>query len=119
MKKVNQASLLSVESSHSLSPKKIVEVNDKWVKVRVTVDSGAAGHVILETMLPRVNLERKTSPKKFVAVNGGHIKDLCEKNIPFKTKRDSEVRNIQKCECCQTSHLNAYGCPSQKHCRDR
>ena len=32
-KKVNQASLLSVESSHSLSPKKIVEVTDKWVKL--------------------------------------------------------------------------------------
>ena len=45
-KKVNQASLLSVESSHSLSPKKIVEVKDKWVTVRVTMDSGAAGHVM-------------------------------------------------------------------------
>ena len=43
-KKVNQASLLSVESSHSLSPKKIVEVKDKWVQVRTTTDSGAAGH---------------------------------------------------------------------------
>ena len=29
-----------------MSPKKIVEVRDKWVKVRVTMDSGAAGHVI-------------------------------------------------------------------------
>ena len=69
-KKVNQASLLSVESSHSLSPKKIVEVKDKWVKVIVTMDSGAAGHVMLETMFPHVKLERKTSPKKFVAANG-------------------------------------------------
>ena len=32
-KNVNPASLLSVESSHSLSPKKIVEVTDKWVKL--------------------------------------------------------------------------------------
>ena len=70
MKKVNQASLVSVESSDSLNPKKIVEVKDKWVKVRVTMDSGAAGHVMLETMFPCVKLERKTSPKKFVAANG-------------------------------------------------
>ena len=48
MKKVNQASLLSVESRHTPSPKKIVEVNDR-VKVRVAMDSGAAGHVMLET----------------------------------------------------------------------
>ena len=61
VKKNNQASLLSVESSHSLSPKKIVEVKDKCVKVRDTMDSGAAGHVMPETMLPRVKLERKTS----------------------------------------------------------
>ena len=84
-KKVKQASLLSVESSHSLSPKKIVEVKDRWVKVRVTIDSGAAGHVMLETMFPHVKLERKTSPKKFVAANEEQIKDLSEKSIQFKT----------------------------------
>ena len=84
--RANQASLLSVESSHDLSPKKIVEVRDKWVKVRVTMDSGAAGHVMPETMFPRVKLERRTSPKKFVAANGEQIKDLGEKNIPFKTE---------------------------------
>ena len=75
-KKTNQASLLSVESSHNSSPKKIVEVKDRWVKVRVTMDSGAAGHVMLQTMFPCVALERKTSPKKFVAANGEQIKDL-------------------------------------------
>ena len=84
VKRANQASLLSVESSQSLSLKKIVEVRDKWVKVRFTMDSGAAGHVMPETMFPRVKLERKTSPKKFVAANGEQIKDLGEKNIPFK-----------------------------------
>ena len=57
-------------SRHNLCPKKMVEVKDKWVEVRVTMDSGAAGHVMLETMFPCVNLERKTSPKKFVAANG-------------------------------------------------
>ena len=35
-------SLLSVESSHNSSPKKIVEVKDRQVKVRATLDSGAA-----------------------------------------------------------------------------
>ena len=116
VKRANQASLLSVESSQNLSPKKIVEVRDKWVKVRVTTDSGAAGHVMPETMFPRVKLERRTSPKKFVAANGEQIKDLGEKNIPFKTNEgNSEVYNIQKCECCQTSHFNAKGRPSWKY----
>ena len=64
-RKDNQTSLLSVEKSHNSNPKKIVEVKDKWVKVRVTMDSGAAGHVMLEAMFPRVKLERKTSPQKF------------------------------------------------------
>ena len=65
---------------------------DKWAKVRVTMDSGAAGHVIPETMFPRVKLERRTSPKKFVATNGKQIKDLGDKNIPFKTNE-----GIQRC----------------------
>ena len=89
-KKANQASLLSVENSHSLSAKKVEEVKDKWVKVRVTMDSGAAGHVRHETMFPRARLEHKTSPEKFVAVNGEHIKDLGEKNISFKTNEGIE-----------------------------
>ena len=92
MKKANQASLLSVESSHTVSPKKIVEVKDKWVKVRVTTDSGTAGHVMLETMFPHVKLERKTSPKEFVAANGEQIKDLGEKSIRFKTNE-----GVQRC----------------------
>ena len=58
-----------------------------WVKVRVTMGSGAAGHVMPGTMFPHVKLERKTSPKKFVAANGEQIKDLREKNIPFKTNK--------------------------------
>ena len=91
-KRANQASLLSVESSKNLDSKKVVEMKDKWVKVRVTMDSGAAGHVMPETMFPHVKLERKTSPKKFVAANGEQIKDLGEKNIPFKTNE-----GIQRC----------------------
>ena len=61
MKKANQASLLSVENSHNSNPKKIVEVKDKWVKIRVTMDSGATGHVMLETMFPRVKLRHQRS----------------------------------------------------------
>ena len=92
-KKANQTSPLSVERCHSFSLKKIVEVKDKWVKVRVTMHSGAAGHVMLETMFPRVKLERKTSPNKFVAAKGDHIKDLGDKNIPFKTNE-----GVQRCK---------------------
>ena len=43
-------------------------------------------------MFPRVKLERRTSPKKFVAANGEQIKDLGEKKIPFKTNK-----GIQRC----------------------
>ena len=62
-----------------------MEEKDRWVKVRVTMDSGAAGHVMPETMFPHFKIERKTPPKKFVAANGEQIKDLGAKKIPFKT----------------------------------
>ena len=91
-KKDNQASLLSMEKSHNSNPKKIVEAKDKWVKVRVTMDSGGAGHVMPETVFSCVKLERKTTPKKFVAANEEQIKDLGEKTIPFKTNE-----GIQRC----------------------
>ena len=99
-KKVNQASLLRVESSHSLSPKKNVEVKDKWVKVRVTMDSGAAGHVMPETMFPHVKLELKTSLKKFVAAIGEQIKDLGQKSIPFKTNEE-----FQRCTTFRSANV--------------
>ena len=89
VKRANQALLLSVKNSHSSNPKKVVEVKDKWVKGRVTMDSGAAGHMVLETMFPRVYLERKTSPKKFVAANGEQIKDLGEKKSHSRQTRES------------------------------
>ena len=50
-----RASLLSVERKHISSSQKIVEVHGRWENVRVTV-----------TCSPRVKLERKTAPKKFV-----------------------------------------------------
>ena len=92
VKRANQSSLLSVENSQNANSKKVVETKDKWVKVRVTMDTGAAGHVMPEAMFPSVKLERKTQPKKFVAANGEQIKDLGEKNIPFRTNE-----GIQRC----------------------
>ena len=83
VKKANQASLLSMVNSHKSNPKKIVEVKDKWVKVRVTMDSGAAGHVMPETMFPRVKLEHKMTPKKFAATNGEQMKGI-QRCITFR-----------------------------------
>ena len=62
------------------------------MKVRVTMNSGGAGHVMPETMFPRVKLQRKTSPKTFVAANGEQIRGLGEKRIPLKTNE-----GIQRC----------------------
>ena len=76
VKKAKVASLLSVENSQKPSSKKFIEVKDRWVEVRVTVDSGAAGHVMPEGLFPRVKFERKTPPKKFAAANGERIKDF-------------------------------------------
>ena len=59
MKKVNQASVLSVEYSPNPNSKKIIEVKDRLVNIRVYMDSGAAGHVMSEEMFPRVKLIRK------------------------------------------------------------
>ena len=115
MKKVNQASLLSVESSHSLSPKKI-EVKDTWVKVRVTMDSGAAGQLMPETMFPHVKLERKTSPKKFVAANREQIKDLGGKSVPFTTNGVQRCITFRSANAVKPINFNAKGRPSWKHC---
>ena len=71
---------------------KIIEVQDRWEKVRVPMDCGAAGHVMPEAMFPRVKLERKISPKRFVAANGEQIRDVGEKTIPIKTNE-----GIQRC----------------------
>ena len=80
------------------------------------MDSGAAGHVMPQTMFSHVKLERKTSPKKFLAANEEQNKDLGEKNIHSRQRGSSEVHNIQVCECCQTLHFDAKGRPSWKHC---
>ena len=46
------------------------EAKDGWVKVRVTLEGGAAGNVLPERVFPRVKVARKTATKKIVAANG-------------------------------------------------
>ena len=95
---------------------KIVEVEDKWVKIRVTMGSGAVGHVMPETMFPRVKLERKRTAKSLWLQMDSKTKTGVRKN-PIQDKRGNpEVQNIQKCRCCPTLHFNAKGRPSWKHC---
>ena len=77
---------------------------------------GAAGHVMIQEMFPRVKLEFNTPPKRFVAANGEQIIDLGRKDDSIQDKRrHSKMHIIQKCECCQASHCNADSCPSWKH----
>ena len=51
------------------------------MKVKVTMDSGAAGHVMLEGVFPRVKLER---------TNGEQIRDMGEKTVPVKTTEGTQ-----------------------------
>ena len=44
----------------------------------------AAGHVMLEELVPRAKLERSNAREKFVAANGEHLRDLGEKTIPIQ-----------------------------------
>ena len=92
LKKFAHESLLSVENNSCASPLKVIEVQDNWVDIRATMDTGAAGHVMLAKMFPRVKLDRTSAPKKFVAANGERIKDLEEKTIPFKS-----VDGVHRC----------------------
>ena len=43
VKRANQASLLRLGNSQNSSSTNIIEVKDRWVKVRVTMDSAAVG----------------------------------------------------------------------------
>ena len=65
-----------VENNQSSNPKKIVEATEKWVQVRVSVNSAAAGHVVFDGMFQRVNFEGKIAPKKFVSATGKEIVDF-------------------------------------------
>ena len=83
-----------MESSHNFKAKEFIEVKDRWVKVRGTTDSGAAGHVMPETMFPRVKLERKTSSKKIVAANGDESETSVKRK--FRSKQKREFRGAQR-----------------------
>ena len=62
-----------------------------------SMDSGAAGHVMPERTFPRVKLERKRSPKKFVAANCEQIRDSGENTFPFKTNEGFQMRITFRC----------------------
>ena len=82
------------------------------------MDSGAAGHVMLESMFPRAKLEINTAPKKFVAANGKQIRDLGEKTIHFKI-----YEGIHRCITFWSASVvkplrsMQKSRPSRKHCR--
>ena len=50
--KAKHASPLSAETCQHSSSQKIIEVKNRWVKARVTMDYGPAGHVMVEGMFP-------------------------------------------------------------------
>ena len=81
MKEFARESLLSVENNSCAFPRKVFAVFDKRLNIRTTMDTGAAGHVVLAEMFPRVDLERTSTTKKFAAAEGEMIKDLGEKTI--------------------------------------
>ena len=97
VKKANQAPLLSVESSHNLSPKKIVEVKDKWVKVRVTMDS------CLRRYSHVSNSSAKRHRRRLWPQIGSTSKTWVRRTSHIQDQRgNSEVHNIQQFQCCQT-----------------
>ena len=74
----------------------IVEVNDKWTKIKVTMCSGSAFRAMPEEMFPGVKVRRNNAPKRFVAANGEHIRDMGEKPIPLKTNEEETQYDVQK-----------------------
>ena len=68
-KKLDHEPLLSVENNSGVLPRKIIEVKDKWVNIRATMDTGAAGHVVLAEMFPRVKLDRTNTNKEIRCSN--------------------------------------------------
>ena len=84
--------MLSVENISGVPPRKVVGVKDNGINIRATMDRGAARHVMLAEMFPRVKLDRASTTKKFVAANGESIRDLGEKTIPFKS-----VEGVHRC----------------------
>ena len=93
-KEVAHESLLSVENKSCASPKKVIEVKDNWVNIRATVDTGAAGHVMLAEMFRRVKLDRTTATKKLVAAHGETLKTWVRK--PYHSSPLKECTEAKK-----------------------
>ena len=100
LKKLAHESLLSVENNSCASPSKVVEVEDKWVDIRATFETGAAGHVMPAERFPRVKLDRTSATKKFVAANGDRIKVSGQKTIPFKS-----VKGVHRCKKIRSANV--------------
>ena len=62
-------SLLSVGDGPGQIYKTIPDVRDRWMKIRVIVDIGAAGHVMLETLFLNARTEHNGAPRKFGTMN--------------------------------------------------
>ena len=64
------------------------------MKTGVTVNTGAAAHVMLEALVPNMKLEHTGALKNFVAVHGERIRDMGEKTSPFKTSEGAEICTV-------------------------
>ena len=112
-KKSTDESLLSVENNSCASPRKVIEVEDNWVNIRATMDTGAAGHVMPAEMCPRVKLDRTSATKKVVAASGERLIDLGEKTIHFKSVEGVHwCIKIQERKRCEALVLNEKGSAS-------
>ena len=92
MKEFAHESLLSVQNNCCASPRKVTEVKDMMVNIRATMDTGAAGHVMLGVMFPRVELDRTTATKKLIQFFGETSKTWVRKpyhSSPLKECTDT------------------------------
>ena len=85
VKKDNQASPLSIENSHHSKSEEDCGGERQAGESQSRHGFWSCGPRDAGKRCFHVKLERKTTPKKFVAANGERIKDLGEKTIPFKT----------------------------------
>ena len=102
-------SLLGVEMNSCASPRKVLEVKDTWVNISATVDTGAAGHVMLAEMFPRVKLDRTSATKKFVAASEKKSKTWVRKPYRSSPLKERRCIEIHECKCCEALDLNEEG----------
>ena len=75
MKKAVYISPCSVDEG-PVHSKKITDVKDRWVKLRATMDTGAAGHGMPENIVSNVKLEHTGAPQKSVGASAERITDI-------------------------------------------